>query len=203
MLAFPSEPVVECFGLCLLPPRCNCRRHQTGLSPRQNPRRRPWCTKVPLVQRSEQPDGRSNKIHQSPLWPHLLTISPWWSSTTSPGKLQREVRVNCSWNWEEPLCRWSYQWRAHSGKGRNNQVSICGDICQKNIWVAQVALKHEGVGESVFSNSLRRSNIREGAVGYLKEGGSFSTRSAVEQGLRHQRSLPIREHWANKARDSQ
>ena len=25
MLAFPSEPVVECFGLCLFPPRCNCR----------------------------------------------------------------------------------------------------------------------------------------------------------------------------------
>ena len=46
-----------------------------------------------------------------------------------------------------------------------------------------MALKRQEVGESMFSNSLRRGNIREGAIGYLEEGGSFSTRSAVEQGL--------------------
>ena len=44
----------------------------------------------------------------------------------------------------------------------------------------------------------------EGAVRYLKEGGSFSTWSTAEQREQyHQRKLPIREHRANKARDSQ
>ena len=38
-----------------------------------------------------------------------------------------------------------------------------------------MALKREGVGDSMFSTSLRRRNIREGAVRYLKKGGSFST----------------------------
>ena len=42
------------------------------------------------------------------------------------------------------------------------------------------------------------------AVRYLKKGGSFSTWSTVEQREQyHQRKLPIREHPANKGRDSQ
>ena len=44
-----------------------------------------------------------------------------------------------------------------------------------------MTLKREGVGVSVLSTSLRRENIREGAVGHFKKGRSYSTRSAVGQ----------------------
>ena len=51
-----------------------------------------------------------------------------------------------------------------------------------------MALKHEGVGDTMFSTSLRRRNICEGAVRYLKKGGRFSTQSTVEQRERYHQS---------------